>query len=76
MSDDRTKMMFDILPGIQNDLGVIKREQISQGMRPSAIEDHGRGTMTSVYGIQADVADLKLRVDRIERRLGLNETEQ
>ena len=73
---DRTQMMFDILLGIQSDIGQIKREQLSQGIRLSSIEDHMRGTMTSLYGIQNDVADLKLRVDRIERRLGLNETEQ
>ena len=75
MTDDRAQMMFDILLGIQTDLGQIKREQLSQGLRLSSIEDHMRGTMTSVYGIQTDVADLKLRVDRIERRLGLNEAE-
>lgn len=75
MSDDRNQMMFDILLGIQKDLGQIKREQTSQGLRLSSIEDHLRGTMTSLYGIQADVGDLKLRVDRIERRLGLNEAE-
>ncbi len=34
-----------------------------------------RGNLTSLYGIQSDVADLKLRVDRIERRLGLSEAE-
>lgn len=67
--------MSDILLGIQKDLGQIKREQTSQGLRLSSIDDHLRGTMTSLYGIQADVGDLKLRVDRIERRLGLNEAE-
>ena len=75
MTEDRSQMMFDILLGIQADLGQIKREQMSQGLRLSSMEDHMRGTLTSVYGIQSDVADLKLRVDRIERRLGLNEAE-
>ena len=75
MTSDRNQMMFDILLGIQADLGQIKREQASQGLRLSSIEDHIRGTMTSIYGIQTDVADLKVRVDRIERRLGLNEAE-
>lgn len=73
---DRNQMRFDILLGVQNDLGLIKCEQTSQGLRLSSIEDHIRGTMTSIYGIQSDVADVKLRVDRIEKRLGLNETEQ
>ena len=75
MTDDRGQMMFDILLGIQKDLGQIKREQLSQGIRLASIEDHIRGLMTSIYGVQADIADLKVRVDRIERRLGLNEAE-
>jgi hypothetical protein len=75
MADDRSQMMFDILLGLQKDLGQIKREQASQGIRLAAIEDHMRGNLTSLYGIQSDVADLKLRVDRIERRLGLSEAE-
>lgn len=75
MSDERSQMMFDILLGIQNDLGPIKREQVSQGIRLASIEEHIRGLMTSIYGLQADVSDLKMRVDRIERRLGLNEAE-
>lgn len=73
---ERDQMMFDILLGIQNDLGLIKREQTSQGLRLASIEDHIRGVMNSIYGMQADIADLKMRVDRIERRLGLNETHQ
>ncbi|HEX8446637.1 MAG TPA: hypothetical protein VF649_08485 [Sphingomonas sp.] len=67
--------MLEILKGIQSDVGAIKREQASQGIRLLALEDHVRGLVTTIYGIQADVADLKTRVDRIERRLGLTDTE-
>ncbi|TKD50840.1 hypothetical protein [Sphingomonas baiyangensis] len=75
MNDDRADLMLEILKTIQNDLGAVKREQISQGIRLAAIEDHQRGIMTSLYGMQADISDLKTRVDRIERRLGLTDTE-
>ena len=75
MSDDRSQMMFDILLGIQKDLGQIKRDLSSINLRVSALEDHFRGTLTTLYGIQADVGDLKIRVDRIERRLDLTDTE-
>ena len=75
MTDDRSQMMFDILLGIQSDIGQIKRELSSLNLRVSALEDHFRGTLTTLYGIQADVGDLKVRVDRIERRLGLKEAE-
>lgn len=72
---DRMDMMFDVLMGIQGDLGLIKREQVSQGIRLASIEDHIRGLMNSVYGMQSDISDLKMRVDRIEKRLGLADTE-
>ena len=75
MSEDRNQMMFDILLGIQKDIGQIKREVSSVNVRISALEDHFRGTLTTLYGMQADIGDLKMRVDRIERRLGLMDTE-
>jgi septal ring factor EnvC (AmiA/AmiB activator) len=75
VTDDRSQMMFDILLGIQKDIGQIKREQASQGLRLASLEEHFRGLLTSIYGMQADIADLKVRVDRIERRLGLMDTE-
>jgi hypothetical protein len=75
MTDERADLMLEILKAIQTDVSEMKREQVSQGMRLSALEDHFRGTVTSLYGIQADVAHLKVRVDRIEERLGLRDTE-
>jgi hypothetical protein len=75
VTDDRGDLMLEILKNIQADMGDIKREQVSQGMRLSALEDHFRGTLTTLYGIQGDVAHLKTRVDRIEQRLGLRDTE-
>ena len=75
MTDERADLMLEILTGLQSDVGAIKREQISQGIRLHSMEDHMRGLMTSLYGVQSDVADLKVRVDRIERRLGLADTE-
>jgi hypothetical protein len=75
MTDDRTDLMLEILKGIQGDVATIRRDVASVGMRVSALEDHFRGTLTTLYGIQADVAHLKGRVDRIEHRLGLMDTE-
>ena len=75
MTDDRSQMMFDILLGIQKDLSEIKRDLMSLNLRVSALEDHFRGTLNTLYGIQADTSHLKVRVDRIERRLGLSEAE-
>jgi hypothetical protein len=71
---ERDDLMLEILKNIQGDVGAIRREQTSQGIRLSSIEDHQRGIMTSLYGIQGDIADLKMRVDLIEKRLGLSDT--
>ena len=75
MTDERADLMIEILRALQGDMSQIRREQVSQGLRLSSIEDHLRGTLTSIYGIQSDVADLKMRVDLIEKRLGLTDTE-
>ena len=75
MSEDRSELMFEILKKIQGDVGEIKRELGSQSMKISSLEDHFRGTLTTLYSIQADVAHLRNRVDRIETRLGLKDTE-
>ena len=76
MADDaRADLMLEILNAIQSDVVAIKRELGSQGIRLSAIEDHQRGMMTSIYGMQSDISDLKKRVDMIEKRLGLQDTE-
>jgi hypothetical protein len=75
MSDERSDLMLEILKTIQNDTAAIKREQVSQGMRLHSIEDHQRGLLTSIHGMQSDIADLKMRVDMIEKRLGLKDTE-
>jgi len=75
VTDERADLMIEILRALQGDMSQIRREQVSQGLRLSSIEDHLRGTLTSIYGIQSDVADLKMRVDLIEKRLGLTDTE-
>ena len=75
MTLEQGDLILEILKKMQGDVAEIKRDVSSLGMRVSALEDHFRGTLTTLYGIQADVAHLKLRVDRIEERLGLRETE-
>ena len=75
MTDDRADIMLDILKAIQSDVSSMKREQLSQGIRLHSIEDHQRGIMTSIIGMQSDISNLKDRVDRIEKRLGLLDTE-
>ncbi len=75
MTLEQGDLILEILKTIQADMSLMKREMASMGVRLAAIEDHQRGIMTSIYGMQSDITDLKVRVDRIERRLGLTDTE-
>jgi predicted nucleic acid-binding Zn-ribbon protein len=75
MTLEQGDVILEILKNIQADVAAIKKEQTSQGIRLLALEDHVRGLVGTIYGIQSDVADLKMRVDRIEKRLGLADTE-
>jgi septal ring factor EnvC (AmiA/AmiB activator) len=75
MTEDRTDLVIEILKSIQADIREIKHEVSSQSLRIAALEDHFRGTLSTLYSIQADVSRLKDRVDRIEQRLGLKDTE-
>jgi len=75
MTDDRADLMLEISKNIQADVGAIKQDISCLTMRVSALEDHFRGTWTTLYSIQGDVAHLKGRVERIEQRMGLRDTE-
>jgi hypothetical protein len=75
MPDERADLMLEILKTIQVDMREMKHELASQSLRIAALEDHFRGTLSTLYSIQADVARLKDRVDKIETRLGLKDTE-
>jgi len=74
-NDGRADLMIEILKTLQSDTLGIKREITSQGLRLSSIEDHLCRMMTSIYATQSDITNLKDRVDRIDRRLGLTDTE-
>ncbi len=75
MTLEQGDLILEILKKMQGDISDMKHDMSSLNMRVSALEDHFRGTLTTLYGIQSDVAHLKGRVDRIEERLGLRETE-
>ena len=75
MTLEQGDLILEILKKMQGDVADIKRDVSSLTMRVSSLEDHFRGTLTTLYGIQSDVAHLKVRVDRIEERLGLRDTE-
>ncbi|MEM8826858.1 MAG: hypothetical protein AAGD40_08055 [Pseudomonadota bacterium] len=73
MADVTNEMIFEILKKVQSDVAALKREQSSQSLRMLAIEEHQNGMMTSIYGVQSDLREIKERASRIEDRLGLAE---
>ncbi|MGN6496322.1 MAG: hypothetical protein ACTHK5_03145 [Tsuneonella sp.] len=75
MTDDRADLMLEILKQIQVDVTSVKREITLQAIRMTAIEEHQRALMTSAHGIYSEISELKARVDRIEQRIGLQDTE-
>jgi division protein CdvB (Snf7/Vps24/ESCRT-III family) len=83
MTDDqRADLMLEIAKKVQNEIALMRREQSSLSTRMLAMEDYQRGiitslqgVVTSIHGIEGDIVDLKDRVDRIEHRLGLMDTE-
>ena len=75
MTLEQGDLILEILKKMQADSSEIKRDISSLNMRVSSLEDHFRGTLTTLYSIHADVGHLRNRVDRIEQRIGLRDTE-
>ncbi len=73
MSEDRDALMLEILKNIQHRLSRVEDAQNTTNRRLSAIEAHLVGFHTTVSANTADIDDLKLRLDRIEKRLDLVE---
>jgi archaellum component FlaC len=67
------ELMLEILKRIQADGAETRRRVESIEVRMSSFEDHMRGIMITLGGMQHDLTQLNARVDRIERRLDLVE---
>jgi hypothetical protein len=64
-------LILEILKRIQADVSDLRRDFDLMRVRMSAFEDHMRGVITTLGGIQADLDQLNTRVGRIERRLDI-----
>jgi hypothetical protein len=71
MADD--SLILGILKQIQADTSQMRHDFDIMRVRLSAIEDHQRGMITTLGGIQSDLDQLNRRVQRIERRLDIVE---
>jgi hypothetical protein len=66
-------LILEILKPMQADMSAVRHDMGVMRVRMSAMEDHQRGMITSLGGIQADIDQLNTRVARIERRLDIVE---
>jgi hypothetical protein len=75
MSDERADLTLEMPEAGPAGLVDSKQELSALSLRMAVLEDDFRSTLSPLYSIQADVARLKDRMDRIEQRLGLRDTE-
>ena len=73
MTEPDFSLMLEHFKRIHDDLAILKTGQISLMQRMSAIETHMAAFHTTEVSQYADLGEIRLRLDRIERRLGLRE---
>ena len=71
MTDVTNNLMYEVLKGIQSTLNNHSEQFRIMNQRLSAIESHMAGFHKSVDVHQDEIHHLKIRLDRIEKRLDL-----
>ena len=71
MTTEPRDLIIDILRRIQSDMAELKEGQRTANQLFAAIESHMAGFHLTVAAHADELANLKLRVERIERRLEL-----
>jgi hypothetical protein len=66
-----TELMLEHLRAIRGDMAKMLDRMITMSAEMTAIRQHLAGVVTLQEHDHSDIATLKLRVDRIERRLDL-----
>jgi septal ring factor EnvC (AmiA/AmiB activator) len=70
---DIAHLTFELLKRMQADIADVKREQLSMGLRLSAIEQHLAANQVEIARLSSDMAHIKEDVAMIKRRLDLVE---
>jgi septal ring factor EnvC (AmiA/AmiB activator) len=68
---DVSEHTVQLLKRIQADLADLKREQLSQGLRLSSIEQHLAANQVEIARLSGDMAQVKTDIALIKRRLDL-----
>ncbi|PIP97280.1 MAG: hypothetical protein COW75_07125 [Rhodobacterales bacterium CG18_big_fil_WC_8_21_14_2_50_71_9] len=73
MSDKKDTLVLEILKRIQGEMGLMREEMRGIRVEMTGIKQHIGAFMAHEIGQDSDIAALKLRLDRIERRLDLTD---
>lgn len=71
MTDEADTIVLDILKGLQDRLGRIERKVDESNARLIAMDGHLASFHTTQASQSGALAELQIRVDRVEKRLGL-----
>lgn len=66
-------LVLEHLRAIRADIADLKREVSGNSIQLSALGQQVAGLSVAVYGGKSDLDEVKRRIDRIERRLELND---
>lgn len=75
MTADIESLVLEQLRAIRKDLADLKREVASNGVHLATLGQQVGALTTAVYTGKSDLEDLKRRMDRVEQRLELTETQ-
>ena len=73
MTTEIDSLVLEHLRAIRADIADLKREVAGNSIQLSALGQQVAGLSVAVYGGKSDMDEVKRRIDRIERRLELND---
>lgn len=73
MTAEIDSLVLEHLRAIRADIADLKREVSGNSIQLSALGQQVAGLSVAVYGGKSDLDEVKRRIDRIERRLELND---
>ncbi len=73
MTDDRADLMLEILKRMQVSIARLENNMSDVASDLRSVKSHMSGFMQSEFRQDTDLADVKQRLDRIERRLDLRD---
>jgi predicted nucleic acid-binding Zn-ribbon protein len=73
MTAEIDSLVLEHLRAIRADLADLKREVSGNSIQLSALGQQVAGLAVAVYSGKSDLDEVKRRIDRIERRLDLND---